>query len=511
MTRQRESAARSRMDVLEGAAERLKLAAETAARKARALRRPILAWTTARIPLVDPIDLFERSGILTDDRTLWARPDDRFGLVGLGRAWAFTARGPARFMEAGAAWRYCLDGAAGGDVAGADAPGADTPGADAAGFASGAGPLALAGFSFAPGGPADPAWDGYPAGAVVLPRVLVSSVGNASWLTISEMVGPDGRDHADAGPEIAACLDILRDAMSHETRVAGAEQRAAAYAGSRNGDLEIEESPSAEEWKAAVGRAALAVRQGSLRKIVLAREIRVRGVQASAALLLRRLRADYPSCTIFAVARGDRCFLGATPERLVRVRGGQVSTTAVAGSAPRGLTEGDDRRLGEMLLASPKDRLEHAVVVEALRDVFAQTCTEIAVGAAPTLLKVRNVQHLLTPLTGRLRDHLCVLDLVDRLHPTPAVGGDPRDEALQWLARHEGLERGWYAGPVGWIDRAGEGEFAVAIRSTLLRGLDALLFAGCGIVADSDPDQEYAESWLKLRPVLSAMGIPEPW
>lgn len=506
MTRQRESAVRSRMDVLEGAAGRLKLATDAAARKARALRRPILAWITARIPLVDPIDLFERSGIVTDDRTLWARPDDRFGLIGLGRAWAFTARGPARFKQAGEAWRFCLGGAVGGDVAGGDVPGDDGPG-----FESGAGPLALAGFSFAPEGPADPAWDGYPAGAVVLPRVLVSSVGNASWLTISEMVGPDGRDHADAGPEIAACLDILRDAVSHETRVAGAEQLAAAYAGSGNGDLEIEESPSAEEWKAAVGRAALAVRQGWLRKIVLAREIRVRGVQATAALLLRRLRADYPGCTIFAVARGDRCFLGATPERLVRVRGGQVSTTAVAGSAPRGLTEEEDRRLGEMLLANPKDRLEHAVVVEALRDVFAQTCTEVTTGASPTLLKVRNVQHLLTPLTGRLRDHLCVLDLVDRLHPTPAVGGDPRDEALQWLARHEGLERGWYAGPVGWIDRAGEGEFAVAIRSTLVRGPEALLFAGCGIVADSDPDQEYAESWLKLRPVLSAMGIPEPW
>jgi len=179
--------------------------------------------------------------------------------------------------------------------------------------------------------------------------------------------------------------------------------------------------------------------------------------------------------------------------------------TAIAGSAPRGLTEEEDGHLGAGLLASIKDQIEHAVVVEALRDALAGVCTTISVSTAPVLLKIRNVQHLHTPLTARLRERRTVLELVDLLHPTPAVGGVPRADALRWIAHHEGWDRGWYAGVVGWMDRPGEGECAVAIRSALLRATEALLFAGCGIMGDSDPDQEYAESSLKLRAVLSAL------
>jgi isochorismate synthase len=257
-----------------------------------------------------------------------------------------------------------------------------------------------------------------------------------------------------------------------------------------------------------VAAGAREVREGLLKKVVLARGVKVRATGFDAADTLRRLRADYPTCTLFAIVRGDRCFLGATPERLVRVRGGEVNAMALAGSAPRGETEEEDRRFGAMLLAGPKDRLEHAVVVEVLREALTTVCTSVSVAEAPTLLRFRNVQHLHTPIVARLRGRSTVLDLVRLLHPTPAVGGVPREKALQWIGRHEGLDRGWYAGPVGWIDRAGEGEFAVAIRSALVRRDEATLFAGCGIVGDSDPDQEYAESGLKLRPMLSALAVP---
>jgi len=164
-------------------------------------------------------------------------------------------------------------------------------------------------------------------------------------------------------------------------------------------------------------------------------------------------------------------------------------------------------RAGARLLKNPKDRLEHAVVVDMLREVISEACDDVTTAVGPTLLKVANIQHLETALAGRLRERLSILELAGRLHPTPAVGGLPRDRALGWMREHEELERGWYAGPVGWIDRRGEGEFAVAIRSALMHGNRARLFAGCGIVADSDPDQEYAESWLKLRPMLSALGV----
>jgi isochorismate synthase len=239
---------------------------------------------------------------------------------------------------------------------------------------------------------------------------------------------------------------------------------------------------------------------------VLARGIRVRARRLDPTRALRRLRAGYPGCTLFAVCRGDRCFLGATPERLVRVRGGALHTAAVAGSAPRGLTAEDDARLGAGLLAGRKDRLEHDLVVEAIRDALSGMLETAPDTPEPVLLKVRNVQHLYTPYEGVLRRPHSVLELVDRLHPTPAVGGVPRDAALGWIRRHEGWDRGWYAGPVLWMDRAGEGESAVAIRSALLGETEGRLFAGCGIMADSDPDEEYAESMLKCRAMLSALN-----
>ena len=178
---------------------------------------------------------------------------------------------------------------------------------------------------------------------------------------------------------------------------------------------------------------------------------------------------------------------------------------AVAGSAPRGGSEEEDARLGRLLLAGAKDRLEHALVVDALRDVLAKISTAAPSTAETVLLKLGNIQHLYTPLTAVLQGRHTVLELAGLLHPTPAVGGVPRAAALRWISDHERLDRGWYAGPVGWMDRRGNGEFAVAIRSALLQGTEALLFAGCGIVGDSDPDQEYAESWLKLRSILPAL------
>jgi isochorismate synthase len=287
----------------------------------------------------------------------------------------------------------------------------------------------------------------------------------------------------------------------------------------------------AADWKAVVHSLTREMRRGHLEKLVLARECRVRTpsprllISASprprvppspappvsrspsfdVPLALKRLRADYPSCFVFAVARGDHCFLGATPERLVRLRDGIVSTMCLAGSSARGATEEEDRRLGDALLASQKERAEHAVVVRALSEALADLCDEVAPISTPVLLKVRNIQHLLTTVVGRVADGRTILDLVERLHPTPAVGGYPRETALRLIRERERLDRGWYAGPIGWLDARGEGEFAVAIRSALLRGPEASLFAGCGIVADSNPDCEYEESCLKLRPMLSAL------
>jgi isochorismate synthase len=185
---------------------------------------------------------------------------------------------------------------------------------------------------------------------------------------------------------------------------------------------------------------------------------------------------------------------------------GLATTMALAGSFGRGSTDADDAALGNRLLSDPKERSEHAFVVEALRAGLAEVSTRVIADAEPRLRKLANLQHLLTPVHGQLAPGRTILDVVDRLHPTPAVGGSPREPALELIREREDLDRGWYAGPIGWLNRAGEGEFVVGLRSALLRSSEATLFAGCGIVAESDPAAELAESNWKLRPMLAALG-----
>jgi isochorismate synthase len=220
---------------------------------------------------------------------------------------------------------------------------------------------------------------------------------------------------------------------------------------------------------------------------------------------LRHLSESYRDCFVFAVGEGDRCFVGATPERLARVRDGLVSTMSVAGTIRRGATPEEDKALGDYLLGSVKDNVEHAPVVRAIVEALGDLCEDLDVGKSPSLIKLGNLQHLYTPVSARLSGEHTLLDVIERLHPTPAVGGWPLDIALQIIGEREGFDRGWYAGPVGWMDQNGDGDFAVALRSALLCGSQATLFAGCGIVADSNPEREYAESCLKLKPMLSAL------
>jgi isochorismate synthase len=463
-----------------GAVGRLRQAIELAGRRARALDRPVLAWAAARISRVEPVALFAQLDRTTGPCMLWDAPADGFGLVGAGAAWTVTTDGPERFDRAGSAWQSLLKDAVGDDGADAWA----------------AGPIATGGFAFAAGGPTGAVWDGYPAGTLVLPRLSIATAGDGSWLTLSIVIAPRSPAFAAVEKELTPYLNACAAA-----RLGMAQSGMPARVSPRL----VEELPPADAWKETVRAAAAATREGRLKKIVLARAIRMRAAAFDSVRTLRKLRASYPGCTLFAITRDDRCFLGATPERLVRLRGREVAVAAVAGSAPRGGSEDEDARLGRLLLSGAKDRLEHALVVDAMRDVLDEVSTGTPSTGEVSLLKLGNIQHLYTPLTAVLREPHTVLELAAFLHPTPAVGGVPRAAALRWISKHERLDRGWYAGPVGWMDRRGNGEFAVAIRSALIKGTEALLFAGCGIVGDSDPDQEYAESWLKLRSILPAL------
>jgi isochorismate synthase len=261
-------------------------------------------------------------------------------------------------------------------------------------------------------------------------------------------------------------------------------------------------SPAA--WMAQVANAVQMIKAENFRKVVLARAIQVSN-EAQAfdiAAILRRLCNSYPTAYVFAIQRGKRYFVGATPERLICGADGQIQTMALAGSAPRGTTEEEDQHLGNELLQSLKNQGEHQVVVTTIYEALANICSRVWVADTPHLLKLKNIQHLETAITGSLLPDHSILEAIEDLHPTPAVGGFPRQPALAAIRAYEQLDRGWYAGPIGWIGASGNGEFAVALRSALIYGNQARLFAGCGIVAASQPESEFAESCLKLEVML---------
>ena len=230
----------------------------------------------------------------------------------------------------------------------------------------------------------------------------------------------------------------------------------------------------ADSWKEAVGAITKEIDRGSVDKVVLARQLRLRAERPlEAELAIRRLRTRYSDCVLFAFANRESCFLGATPEELIRMDGNVARATCVAGSAPRCSDHEGDQAMGRALLANAKERHEHQIVVTALREALEPLTSELRISEDPSLLRMPTVQHLATSVAGVVRDGRSILELVDLLHPTPAVGGRPEDAALTLIRRYEGFDRGWYTGPVGWLDGGDGGEFAVAIRSALVVGREA--------------------------------------
>ncbi|MDR7416776.1 MAG: isochorismate synthase [Armatimonadota bacterium] len=435
---------------LEAALEQLRAAAHgVRARGGLTVRAPA--------PGVDPLDLLARASEACD-AWFWRSPDGPV-FAALGRVGETLRAGPGRFYELTHVWREGRPSS----------------------------PLALCGFSFHPDGPRSEAWRPYPAGVLFLPRLLL--VGSGAEATL--LLTLDGSEDADG---------LLRDA----------ERWLAGPSSSDDSPPAVEARPVPEpgRWKDLVRAAAEAVRGGELRKVVLARALRLRAERVQVLRVLSTLCTRYPECTVFGVKREGRWFLGATPERLLRVQEGVVEAMALAGSAPRGRSEEEDRILGRGLVGSQKDREEHRIVAEYIRERLQPFCETLRV-TGPALLRTGAVQHLCTRIRGTLRGPLPALELAGALHPTPAVAGLPLDRALRWIER-EGVDRGWYAGILGWMDVRGEGEMVVGIRSALVAGTEAWVYAGCGILGDSDPATEYAESELKMGPMLEALAMVSP-
>lgn len=397
----------------------------------------------------------------------WVRGGE--GLVGWGEAARFTATGPDRFAEADRWWRALVDGLQvdglpdGPADGGLAADGAD-PGAGADRI-PGTGPVAFASFTFA---------DGSPGSVLVVPRIVVGRRGRHTWLT---EITPADEPAGDATLPVPAPV-----------RPGGRLRYA---------DGEV----PAHRYRGAVAEAVRRMRAGMLDKAVLAHDLLVRAdTPLDPRFLLRGLARRYPSCWSFAVDG----MIGATPELLLRRHGRHVESRVLAGT---GWPSGDGSDVGGALIASVKDRREHAYAVDSLAASLRPLVAELQVPDVPRVLTLPNVSHLASDVRARLDPArpASLLTLAGAVHPTAAVGGTPTPDATALIAEIEGLDRGRYAGPVGYVDARGDGELGIALRCAEVRGRTARLFAGCGIVADSDPDAEVREAAAKMRAVREAL------
>jgi isochorismate synthase len=449
---------------------------EAALRRARTIGAPVIASTTRGLEATaDPSAIVAASRRAGEPWFCLEQPD-RAGsaIAALGAARTLEARGPHRFEELARRWRALVATAV------ADEPG--TP--------PGSGLIAVGGFAFADDGCGSPSWNGYAPASLVVPELSLARRDFAVTLTLNVEVAPDDT------------LDALM-ARHRDFRTAPLPLLDPAPTGA----YEVRSVMPPSHYEDAVARAVQRIRANELEKVVLAREVQVKApVDHDPAAVLGVLREAFGACYVLAVGRDDATFIAASPELLVRREGQRASTVALAGSIRRSADPAVDDHLGEQLLHSEKDREENAIVARRIARTLQPHSVWVAAAPEPALVRVLNIQHLARPIRAQLTSPIDAIELAGLLHPTPAVGGEPRGIAEPLIPTLEGFDRGWYAGPVGWADASGDGEFCVALRCALLRGRTASCYAGSGIVRDSDPAAELAETEVKLEALLPVLS-----
>jgi menaquinone-specific isochorismate synthase len=361
-----------------------------------------------------------------------------------------------------------------------------------------AAPRLYGGFAFSQDFAPDVAWSAFHPAHFILPHYQLAWDSAQGWLTINALV-PDEESAAEAQ---VGLIEALTDELGIlQEKTCQVSKNLAGLAPM------IDYPLSYAEWEQMIEKAHYAFRTTPLKKVVLSRICQVRSRQPiDTDAALAQLQARYPGCYQFLFEpRPHHAFLGAPPELLVRVQGDRLETMGLAGSAPRGATPAEDAANGAGLLASAKDRHEHALVVDALRRRLSPITRRLEIDDEPQLLSLSNIHHLHTPVRATLTAPDGVLPLVELLHPTPALGGSPRELALTFIQQHEPTLRGWYAAPVGWIDANLDGAFAVAIRSAVVQEKRAWLYAGGGIVPGSVAEKEWEETGWKFKPMLGVL------
>jgi isochorismate synthase len=437
--------------------------------------RRLLSATTEITEQVDPVAAVAAARLASDRWFAWEEPDRGFALAGLGSACEVVSRGGGRFRDVSAGCAEILRDRI-----------ADEP----LGLPAGAGPVWTGGFAFAHDGGTQAHWSSLPPALFVMPELSLVREAGSTFLTASVVMKPgdDPQERLEGVSRRASTLANRELPMLDPTASAR---------------VSVASALDPAHYATAVERAVGRIRAGEFEKVVLAREVRADATRAhDPGALFGALRELFPSCYCFCVGTPEAAFLGASPELLVRRRGAGAQTVALAGSTRRSADPAVDDHLGEQLRRSQKNRAEHAIVVRRIERALGPHSVWVEASSEPELVKVANIQHLATPIHAQLANPRSAVELAGMLHPTPAVGGEPGAEAAAAISELEDLDRGWYAGPVGWADATEDGEFCVALRSALLRDRTAHLFAGAGIVADSDPEAELAETELKLGALL---------
>jgi len=469
--------------------ERLLARMQLAVKRARRSGNEILATISVQLPAdVDPSAVVCASRRGGEQWFVFEQPDrGATALASMGEVAHLSASGADRFALVADRWREMSAAAVGDPTEGL-----------------GSGPIAVGGFAFAPEGGGAPHWAGFEPASLIVPEVALTRRALRR--------GGSGERRAEVRLTLAAIArpdDLGEELMERlERRLAELrEQPLPLLDPAPTGRYQVASAMPPEHYEAAVESAVRLIEGGEIEKVVLAREVQVHAPREyDPAAVFGVLREAFPSCFVFCVGRGDATLVAASPELLVRREGHRVSTLALAGSTRRSADPAVDDHLGEQLLRDESYREEHAIVARRIERALRPHAVWVAAAPEPELVRIANIQHLATPIRAQLTTPLEALELAGLMHPTPAVGGEPAEPALRLIPALEGLDRGWYSGPVGWTDGAGDGEFCVALRCALLRGGIARCYAGNGIVRDSDPAKELAETEIKLQALLPLLA-----
>ncbi|MDC3418285.1 isochorismate synthase [Aquibacillus salsiterrae] len=444
---------------------------------AKQKKKPQLLSFTYSVEKIDPVLFFENGQTIDVNRIFWTSTTDEFCIAGIGEAYTLVSN-ERRFDSIEQSWKLMLDNTL-----------TFNPFQTA-----GTGPIVFGGFSFDPKKRKTDLWEHYADSMFRVPSFLLTNYNGFSYLTVNVLVRPE--DHAG---------QLHHDFMNKKSLLFKGNSD---MLNRNNTKILSKHEVNPDSWKKLVSKATNEIKVGYASKIVLAREMNVTfDSPVNIGAILRDLMRIQTNSYIFAFENGQDCFLGASPERLVKVDHQQLLSTCLAGTAPRGKTNEEDKQIGRQLLNDTKNREEHDFVVKMIKDAVLEYCEQIEVPEQPVLYPLKNLQHLYTPVKAKLKNDFTLFQVVKKLHPTPALGGFPQGKSLEFIRNYEELDRGWYGAPIGWVDAYQNGEFAVAIRSALIKQkTKATLFAGCGVVKESDPQSEYEETNIKFAPMLSVLG-----